>query len=140
MRLYIFGLRWSKDKIEDFMVSLPRGRRAEFMLEYIQYHTRYSMLSEEDFLRDKGDIYYRDWKGFACNMDTQACERPDVSHVTEIYHMAEKTERYYRKIMELAGERGIPVLVVTAPYAATTEYEQMIYNEAEDIAAQYGAD
>lgn len=135
-----FGLKWSRDKIEDIMVSVPRERWAEFMLEYVQYHTRYSQLSEEDFLRDKGDVYYRDWKGFGCNMETMVCDKKDLSQVTESYPMTEKTEEYFRKFMELANENNIPVLIITAPYAAVTEYEQQIYNGVKELAASYGAD
>lgn len=134
-----FGMKWSPDKLEAVKASAPRERWPEFMLEYIQYHTRYTELAREDFLPDKGDIYYKDWKGFGSNMETERCERPDVSGVTDRRGLSEKTETYFRMFMELARENGIPVLIIAAPYAGITEQDQMIFNTVGDLAEEYGA-
>lgn len=134
-----FGMKWSPDKIEAVKASVPRERWPEFMLEYIQYHTRYSELSREDFLPDKGDIYYKDWKGFGSNMATECYQRPDVSGVTDRRGLAEKTETYFRMFMELAEKNGIPVLIIATPYAGLTERDQMIFNTVGELAEEYDA-
>lgn len=133
-----YGLKWSADKAEAIKTSSPKERWSEFLIPYIQYHTRYTELSREDFLAYKGDIRYKNWKGFGCNMAVTAFETPHVEKVTEKTAMFEKTEKYYRKTIELALEHRIPVLVVLSPYAGITEAEQAVFNTAEDIAEEYG--
>ena len=111
-----FGLKGSKDKIESIKVSAPKSQWAEYFLEYTQYHTRYRELSREDFLKNQGYRYYDDWKGFGCNLDTVAEVGTDVKQVDEVSPLYGKTEEYYRKILDLAREENIPVLVTIAPY------------------------
>lgn len=135
-----YGLKWSEDKIESIKVSAPKERWGEFLLEYVQYHNRYAELSREDFLPDQGRALYRDWKGFGCNMNTSKLENRDVSHVTDRKPLYQKTETYYRKIIELAQENNIPITVIISPYAEITEGEQRLFKTAEEIAAEYGAD
>ncbi len=133
-----FGLRFSKNKLDSLRASVPPGRFAEFFLEYIQYHNRYTELSMADILPDQGYELYRDWKGYGCNMDTKPQENPDVSGVTEAGFLRDKSEQYFRKTIELARENGIPVVILVSPYASVTDVEQMIFNRVEQIAAEYG--
>lgn len=135
-----YGLKWSTDKLQSMMVSVPWERWGEFMLEYIQYHNRYAELSSEDFLEDKGEALYRDWKGFGCNMRTEKMPTPVVEQSGERLPLFQKTETYYRKTIELAQENNIPVIVVIAPYAGITEEEQKRYDTAEKIAEEYGVE
>lgn len=135
-----YGLKWSGDKIKSLMVSAPRERWGEFMLEYVQYHNRYTEISSEDFLADKGRTLYKDWKGFGCNMATKELEPPDIVQITDQAPLDRKTESYYRKIIELAGENNIPIIIIIAPYGGITEKEQKLYNTAGKIAEEYGAE
>ena len=64
---------------------------------------------------------------------------PQVDDVTEESPMDEKTEEYYRKIIELCMAEEIPVMIVVSPYEVTSE-EQMKYNYASRIAAEYEVD
>lgn len=131
-----FGLKWSLNKIEAFKASIPKERWAEFFLEYKQYHTRYTDLSEEDFLKDKGRRLFENYKGFYCNMDTVPVENNFLEKSTDTTELPEKSEQYYRKIMELAKEEGIPMVVVMSPFP--TYYERSQSNRAAEIAAEYG--
>ena len=133
-----FAMKWSKNKVDAMKTSVPQERWAEFLLSYIQYHTRYTELSKEDFLKNKGDVRYENWKGFGCNMATTAFPAPNVENVTERKPMSEKTEKYYRKTIELALKYNIPVLVALSPYAGISESEQAVFNTAGDIAKEYG--
>ncbi len=132
-----YGLKWSQNKIESIKISSPEERWSEFLLEYTQYHTRYTELERGDFLKNQGNKLYDDWKGFGCNMITTPLECMDVSSVLQRAPLYEKTERYYRAIIELAQERGIPIVVVISPYADIDESDQKKYNMASDIAAEY---
>lgn len=133
-----FGLKWSKDKIESIKVSAPKSQWAEYFLEYTQYHTRYRELSREDFLKNQGYRYYDDWKGFGCNLDTIAEVGTDVKQVDEVSPLYGKTEEYYRKILDLAREENIPVLVTIAPYFLVDEKSERMFNRVGEIAGEYG--
>ena len=133
-----FGLRWSKNKIDALKATVPKERWSEFVLEYSQYHTRYKELTREDFLKNQGDPFYNDWKGFGCNMATVPMEGIDVSAVEESVQLPEKTEMYYRMLLSLAQENHIPITVVVAPYAGITVWEQQNLNRAEEIALDMG--
>ncbi len=135
-----YGMKWSKDRIDAVKISAPQKRWMEFLLPYMQYHTRYAELSREDFLKNKGNIQYESWKGFGCNMAVTAFPTPDISKVTKREKMSNKTETYYRKIIELALQSKIPILVVLSPYAGITEEEQAVFLSAGDIAKEYGVD
>lgn len=133
-----FGLRWSREKIDAVKASAPREKWTGFLLEYTQYHTRYTELSDADFLKNQNSRYYDDWKGFAMLMNTEPVEPPDVSGVAERAELYEKTERYYRATIELAQMNNIPIMVVISPYAGISEYEQQKFNTGGDIAVEYG--
>lgn len=135
-----YGLKWSKDKIEAIKVSSPKERWNEFLFGYAQYHTRYSSLSRGDFLKYQGSPRFENWKGFGCNMETAEFDTPNVNMVTARKNMSEKTEMYYRRIIKLALENDIPLLIVISPYAGITEAEQSIYNTVSDISVEYGID
>lgn len=132
------GLKWSKDKVDSIKTSVPKERWDEFFLEYEQYHTRYSDLSDSDFLKNQNNRLYDDWKGFGCNMTTTLVGAIDAGAITERTAIFEKSEKYYRATIELAQENDIPIIVVISPYAGLNENEQQIFNTASDVAAEYG--
>ncbi len=134
-----YGLKPSLDKIKAIGTSSPVERQKEFLLEFTQYHTRYKELTMADFVKGQGNNLYEDWKGFGCNMETVGFAKPNVRGVTEIGEMSEKTEEYYVKVLRLANENGIPVLVIVSPYADITIADQCIYNRAAVIAEEEGA-
>lgn len=135
----IYGMKWSKTKIDAFRASVPRKRRPEFMLPYIQYHSRYKDIRQEDFLRGEADmVVYRDNKGFYSSSAKNEYNQPDVSQATVHRPMRPKSEKYYRKIIELAQREGIPIMVIVSPYPGVAGSEQEIFNTAADIAAGYG--
>ncbi|MCR5792755.1 MAG: DUF1574 domain-containing protein [Lachnospiraceae bacterium] len=132
-----FGLRWSKDKIASMMVSAPKERWKDFFLEYSQYHNRYKELAKEDFLKNQGNNIFKDWKGFGLNLQTTPSKFTDVSGITEKKALSEKTEKYYRKTIELAKEKSIPIIVIITPYTGCSTEHQMLLNSAGDIAKEY---
>ena len=134
-----YGMKWSKDKIDAIKVSAHEERWMEFLLDYTQYHNRYRELSKTDFLNNMGNAVFEDWKGFWCSMGTSQLEAPDVSRVNDRKSLNEKTEKYYRKTIELAQENDIPLLIVISPYLISEDH-QMIFNRASDIADEYGVD
>ena len=131
------GIRDIRGRMEAIKCSAPEGERLKYVLAYTNYHTRYRNLSRADFLEYKGDLQYRSWKGFSSNLDTEAFRDPDVVN-DDRKALGEKSEKYYRMILELAKEEGIPVLVAVAPYAGMGKGEYSKFNTAADIAEEYG--
>ena len=130
-----YGLRWSQNRVEAIKASVPAERQMEFLLGYTQYHNRYAWLTEEDFL-----IWperYQDWKGVTLGMGTEPYEAPELGACTGYTNLTDKTEMYYRAIIELAQENQIPILIIVNPYADVTGYDQEKYNTARKIAEEY---
>lgn len=135
-----YGLKWSADKAEAIKVSAPQEQWRDYLPEYVQYHARYKELTSADFLQYQGNSLYKSWKGSVDRMITEWWNNPDVSKVSERKSLLEKTEKYYRMILELARENDIPIVVVISPYAGVSENDQAQFNQAQDIAAEYGVE
>ena len=137
----LYGMRWSLDKLKAIAVSVPTDRLGEFIPTNVRYHTRYTELSKADFYRDQGNPFYRDWKGFLCDMETMPFDSVwESSCFEERMPLYEKTEKYYRKTIELAQLRNIPIVVVISPYASISEEHEALFNTGADIAAEYGVE
>lgn len=132
-----YGLKWSQDKIDSIKISTPKERWSEFILEYEQYHTRYSELTDGDFVKNQNNRLYDDWKGFGCNMATTPSVGIDVKEVTGRVAIFEKSEKYYRETIELAQENDIPIIVVISPYAGLDKMTQQVFNSVGDVAEEY---
>lgn len=132
-----FGMKMSKNRIEAIKASAPKENWLGFFLAYTQYHTRYNDLKMEDVLPYQGKSWYKDWKGTTLKDNVQEFGIPDILNVTQCDPLQERTEEYYRKIMELCREANIPLLVAVAPYVTTPE-KQARFNRAAEIAEEYG--
>lgn len=132
-----YGLKWSKNRLDAIKASAPQEDWPGYILGYTQYHDRYEELSEEDFTLRKEAEKYETWKGFELGMSTQSMGQPDFGECTGYTELTEKTEKYYRGILELAQEHGIPIMVIIAPYGGMTEDDQKIFHTAQKIAQEY---
>ncbi len=136
-----FGIQYSEDWKEALEVSLEEeDSYLDYLLRYPVYHSRYQEFKKQDFLPYNGDYNQDNYKGFNLNcISTTYYESfPDVSGVLDVGVMTEKTEEYLLKIIELAEEEDIPLLLVSAPYMGITVEDKMIYNQIELIAEEYG--
>lgn len=136
-----FGIRYSEEWKEALEASLEEeDTYLDYLLRYPVYHSRYQEFKKQDFLPYNGDYNADNYKGFNLNcISTTYYESfPDVSGVLDVGIMTEKTEEYLLKIIELAEEEDIPLLLVSAPYMGITEEDKMIYNRIELIAEEYG--
>lgn len=134
-----YGLTMSMNKIESLRISTPAEKFREFFLEYVQYHNRYTDLSKRDFKEHLGLQNYEFYKGFGANNTIGIFDKPDVSKVEEETELYSKTEEYYRKVIELAQQNNIPIMVIVAPYPISLE-DQKYFNRAESIAREYGVE
>lgn len=133
-----YGMKPSLNKIEAMCVSSSLDRM-EFFVPISNYSSRYSELSAEDFLGSSDIPKYKYWMGFASNYKNEAFETPRLQPADETIPMGKKTEKYYRKILELAKEKNIPVVVVVTPYPCISTEDAAYFKSAENIAKEYNA-
>ena len=69
---------------------------------------------------------YENWMGFCSNYVNEVKDTPCLEDSYTEKPMHQKTEKYYRKILQLAEEKQIPVLVVVTPYPDITENDAAV--------------
>ncbi len=133
-----FGMRLSKEKIENIRVSTP-DNLIPYLLGYPVYHSRYSELTRADFTANLGDPHGKASKGYYPLYVTKSYDSmADMSEVTESSELAPKSEEYLRKIIDLAKEEEIPLVFMISPYQGIIESEQKIFNRCSEIAEEEG--
>ena len=133
-----FGMNVGIDKVEAKKVSSPEEGFLDYVLEFPLYHSRYADITSQDFSDHKGMKNRSSWKGFGINFTSKSLKsNPDVSMVQEREPLAEKTEEYLYRIIQLAKDSGIPLIMVCSPYNISAA-DQKKYNTVEDIANEQG--
>ena len=132
-----YPLKWSKTKLDAMRASFSMDTLLDNLLEFPSYHSRYNELSKVDFAKYYNNQFYEYYKGEVINTNHHELKMPDVASFDKSpLKLKEKTEEYYRKILQLAQEKNIPVITVIAPYTVSkTEYRY--YKYAENIAKEY---
>lgn len=132
MMYNIYGMKWSRNRIEAQFVSSVDGNFFKRFVPFVSEHNRYHHIDKEDFLYTNQSINY---KGFDPREGIEVLSRPEVSAVNERTPISSKSETYYRKIIELAQKEDIPLLVINPPFQVSEE-SQKIYNYIFDIAEE----
>lgn len=130
-----YGLKWSDTKIEAIKASFDTETSGnQYFFDILQYHSRYSDLNKADFYPYQANKnMYQNHKGFYCYFNSKSVTERDLTDITYINNMTEKSQYYYRKILQLANEKNIPVIVTAIPFNAEA-YHQGFFNEAKYIA------
>lgn len=131
-----FGMRPTRNKLEAIRASLPAERQQEawmYFLEFPCYHNRYAEVTWADFSWKKP--YDASYRGNITLDEVTPMELADLSHVTEKTPVTEKTREYFEKILALAQERDIPVLLILTPYCMN-EDDKKVFLSVEDMIAQ----
>ena len=132
---------FSLNKLEMIRASVPSGQRHEYVFNIIKYHSRYNELTPQDY-----DLSFKKEtdpeRGYV--RLTQAASDEDwdrvyrsVDHVAASASPGEKNLFYLRKIIELAREENLRLILFKAP-SNPTEEEQMIYRYVADLCRQEG--
>lgn len=127
-----YGMRLSKNKYESIKASLSEEDKGDLLLhmvEFPSYHGRYVDLTAEDF--DRSLVVDETYKGAHPVTEVAPMERPEVSHVVDTMEIEPKTMEYFEKILTLAKENEIPVLLINAPYIVQ-EDDKKIFNRLEE--------
>ena len=112
--------------------------RAEFVFDFIRYHSRWSSLEEDDYQGAFGQVQSSAILGAQMRYEVETAVQI-YSSIDASQKMEEETvgKEYLRKILELCQEKGIYPLIVQVPFAESEEL-QKIANSAQDIADEYG--
>ncbi len=134
-----YGLKWSQTKVDAINASFDTENTGyQYFFSLLQYHSRYSDLSQNDFYFYQGKkAMYENHMGFYCSFNTENVADNDYTELTECSELPEKTENYYRKIIELAQSEGITLLITAIPFKADS-FNIKYINEAQRIAEEYG--
>lgn len=131
------GIKSPRTLYEALKISSPTDTFEDYCLNYRLWHSRYSELGESDFKSYYQTPLYQYYMGFGINFDTTRLEVPTAADISDTLALSEKTEKYYRNIIELCISQDLPLLIVVSPYSVT-EKEQKQFNQAELIAEEYG--
>lgn len=134
------SMKWSRNKIAEIMDAAPREDWLDIFLELPLTHGVYGELTAEDFqyyfgnhdANNKGDMdqSYKICKASPLNMEALA----SVKYVDDI---SEKTQAFFRKIIELCQAQEVPLLLVSMPAPTPFAYQPK-YNRVAQIAGEYG--
>lgn len=126
-----YGMKLSMNKIESIQESVESQEDTlRHVFGMATYHNRYYELEEKDFQGGiKKDASY---KGFCPLLEIQEQKEPKVSEIRETLPIEEKTKDYFCRILQLAEENHIPVLLINAPYCVT-EDDKKVFNELEEL-------
>lgn len=133
--LNINGMQLNENKLE--AIAASTDQKVSNLLGWPIHHNRYVELQRKDFSDDAISNIEESWKGYTPFFHSYALEEnPDLS-LTDAYDpLSEKTEEYLRKIIELARDHDIPILLINAPYPSD-QSEQAVFNSIAAIAAEY---
>lgn len=127
-----YGMRFNGNKYQAIYQSLENpnvGETLLYMMEFPSYHGRYAEVLQGNLQGEA--VVGEGYKGAHPVTEVAAMERPDNSGVTEKLSIEPKTFLYFEKILALADEEEIPVLLINAPYIMGKE-DKMIFNSLEE--------
>lgn len=132
------AMRFSREKIENVMASVPEQDRAFMLFGFPTYHNRYGQLTQEDF-------EYFPWNR---HQEIPVLSSETTDHIYPFSILApdategeadlgEKEERYFRMLLEECRQRQLPLEIIASPYELSA-IEQQKYRRVRSIAAEYG--
>ncbi len=132
-----YGMKWNSNRIDQLKVNSEnedvfRTRLNPFNI----MHGRYKDLEENDFVNLRNTVKY---KGFDPREATVQKDEPDIDDITDTVPCSEKEEEYFRKIIELAKQEDIPIILFASPYGVSEE-EVKILNYVGTIADDEGVE
>lgn len=131
-----YGMRFSVNKVASIRESIENPNNNKEIIRHLSgiatYKARVWELSLDDFREVFTSKEYD--KGYRPLFEAEAYTMPVVSEVTETKEIERKTKKYFLKILELAEENEIPVLLINSPYIIN-EDDKKIYNTLETMLA-----
>ena len=133
-----YGIRSIVTRTASIIASTHPDNTASFAIGFPQVHGRYNEITTDDF-RIPPDNGGRgsDWKGYMEMDAVDVFYPPTIVRPEEQKPLQEKQQYYFEKILKVARERGISLVLIGFPnpdYA----YDHPYYNTVKNIAAEYG--
>lgn len=131
-----YGMRFSIHKIESIQESLENPNDTKEIMRHLIGFPTYKERIWEISYSDLKEFFVTktDDKGYRPLFDVETYTVPEVSEVIETKEIEKKTKNYFLKILELAEENDIPVLLMNSPYIIN-EDDKKIYNTLEAMLA-----
>ena len=132
-----YGLKFSRDRLDAIDATFEKPKQYYFPL--LQYHSRYGDLNEEDFFPYHANKnMYADYKGFYCYFRTEDLSSyGDVSDTSFFTPLSEKNREYLMKIIGLAKQNDLPLVLLGLPFGAE-RYHESVYRTCKLIADANG--
>lgn len=124
-----YGMKLNENRFEQLKNNTTEEMFYKLLIPLETTHSRYNEIEKDDFIDSNNSINY---KGFDPRETVVECETPDVKNITEVLPFNEKHEKYIKKIIGLAKENDIPIVVMIAPYQLS-ESDQMHFNYLKKI-------
>lgn len=136
--LATYGIRDPLVRMEAVMDCVGPEKFLDFALMFHELHSYYAEVEAENFVYppDNGGRG-PDWKGFIEMDKTEQHEKPSIIWNNTRKKINARQEEFFRKILALAREHDIPVLLVGFPNP-DYENDHMYYNTLWDVAEEYG--
>lgn len=131
-----FGILSPDTRFHAIAAAAKPGEAAGFVLMLPEIHSNYARLTWDDFVfPPKGKD--SSWKGYIGMDAHEAHHRPSLVWNNTAKNLNQRQREYFVRILELANEKGIPLLVVGFP---SPDYanDHMYYNALWRIADEYG--
>ena len=132
-----FGIRNPIVRFQSIEVSAPPNTRDDYIYAYRLWHSRYTEYGIQDTKAYYDKPFFTDRKGFGQNLEQKKYDIPDIDYTyNNATELSEKTELYYRMIIELCKNRNIPLVILVSPYILNQE-DHNRFCKASEIAAEY---
>ncbi len=136
--LSTYGIRDISVRMSAIAASVAPEDFLGYALAFPQLHSYYQKVTAANFVypptnADRGP----DWKGYIEMDITEAHEKPSLVWTTTKKDINAREEEYFRKILELANEHNITVMLVGFPNPDYAN-DHMYYNTLWSIAEEYG--
>lgn len=124
------GLKFSKNKIEAIIASIPKDERASYIVELMKYNKKWKSINKASFnyLNYKGKNPY---KGYTPSFDSAY----KMKSLDVISNFSDKSLEYLNKIIELSKHENFNLVLVKIPYNLSEEAKGL-YNKVADIAKE----
>ena len=130
-----YGMKWNSNRIDQLRANSEEEEFYERLDPYNIMHGRYKDLVENDFTNVRDSVNY---KGFDPRERVPEKETPDNADITECTPCTEKEEEYIRKLIGLAKDEGVGMILIASPYCVEEEEQEKLnyigtIAESEDV-------
>lgn len=128
---------FSENKIRMIYDAIPEGQRRYYLFSIMKYHDRWEEIKREDYIRSYEK--QTDWEHGYVRLKEAATdiEVPDLTDFNPTPRITDKNREYLNKMIDLAQEENIELILFKAPSNAT-RHQEICYRAVEQIAKERG--